>query len=398
MYDSATQCFITKTRKCFCDWSIIFSSDISTESVVAAVLQLKSITDDKGIIALQDSLQWYRELKHSQVGAAYHSPGQLAASDGSLLPSGKAGAGCAFASGQRWHGSVPGQQSVFRGEMIGLAKCVDIADPDQPLTVLVDSQAVLNVVEAGIRHLGRLEPAFHDDEDLIHLLITAIHNRTEKTCLVKIKSHCGDPLNDAADEEAKQGATTPDSSTSDHGSSGRFRFAEQQKALQLEGELKFSAMTGHFKARVSRKFSGLKFQGGKTFASRFLENAELGREYFRDQLTDVLPTSTVRRTLQVIGGTFPSQSNLYKWGLVAGPQCLICNARHEGFTHIQCWCPELKEIRIATHHKIWKRLIGFFQEYSNGLQFFAEQVIGCLGDMKVNFQTRELKDEWTSAC
>lgn len=43
-------------------------------------------------------------------------------------------------------------------------------------------------------------------------------------------------------------------------------------------------------------------------------------------------------------------------------------------------------------------MIGFFHEYSNGFQFFAEQVIGCLGDMQVKFQDRELKDEWISAC
>ena len=74
-----------------------------------------------------------------------------------------AGAGCAFASSQRWHGPVSGQQTVFRGELTGLIKCMKIADLQQPLTALVDSQAraVLHTVQASIRQLGQLDPTFH---------------------------------------------------------------------------------------------------------------------------------------------------------------------------------------------------------------------------------------------
>jgi ribonuclease HI len=168
---------------------------------------------------------WLLELRGSQVGACYARTGQLAASDGSLLEDGKAGAGFAIMNGTRWRGPVPGKQTVFRGELAALTQCVSESKQTEELTVLVDSQAVLDVVRNCIRQLEPMDPTFHDDRDLITALIAALARRQAQTFLCKCKSHRGDPLNDAADAEAKAGAASSEPAADDHTNAIRFRYS-----------------------------------------------------------------------------------------------------------------------------------------------------------------------------
>ena len=82
--------------------------------VCVCVFEIKAAD---GFIDSRIKTNWMRELRGSQVVLRSDRPGQLAASDGSLLEDGKAGAGFAIMNGTRWHGPVPGKQTVFRGEL-----------------------------------------------------------------------------------------------------------------------------------------------------------------------------------------------------------------------------------------------------------------------------------------
>jgi ribonuclease HI len=279
------------------------------------------------------------------------------------LDDGKAGAGFAIMNGTRWHGPVPGKQTVFRGELAALTKSVEESKQDEVLTVLVDAQAVLDVVRNCIRRLEPMDPTFHDDRDLITALMVALASRPAQTFLCKCKSHRGDPLNDAADAEAKAGAASADEAVDDHTNKLHFQFSIKG----LEGQQACTRMTSRLQARMASLSK--RFKPTDTFASEYLCAQDMGREFLKSQLTKAQPSQRVRLTLQMIGGNLPVQANLFKWGKAPSPRCLLCQADREGFTHVQCWCPALKEVRIQVHHSIWTKLLALLREHAHKYLF-----------------------------
>ena len=178
------------------EFTLWCSKSMGQPEVKALVQALKAIDNQEGQVPFQNCPLWKRELGGSQVGSCYEAEGQLAASDGSLLAE-KAGAGVFFSSGVTWNGPVRGNQTVFRGEVTGAIAAVKMSDPNQPLAVLIDSQAVLNDIRKCVRHLGGMDLTFHEDADLLAELVTELSKRKDVTTFVKCKSHKGDPMNDA---------------------------------------------------------------------------------------------------------------------------------------------------------------------------------------------------------
>ena len=99
----------------------------------------------------------------------------------------------------------------------------------------------------------------------------------------------------------------------------------------------------------------------------------MGREYLADQLGAKVLASRVKRTIRCISGTLPVGANLFRWKMAPTAGCRLCRADHEGFTHVQCWCPKLKEARIKGHHMIWREIVSALEEFAEPTyQFFTE--------------------------
>ena len=383
---------VTDTRKATMEFTLWISGNTDQNKAQALCDELQTL-DTEGHIPYQACPFWLRELRGSQVGRHYDAKGQLAASDGSLL-SGKAGAGVAFADGRHWNGPVGGTQTVFRGELTGATEAVNMSDPDQPLALLIDAQAVLNVVTKCVRKLDVMDPTFHDDGDLIKGMVEAIFRRKEHTTLIKCKSHRGDPMNGEADVQAKRAAETAQVCDVTHPWKIHFRHGKSESNVTHKGNV-----DGKLRTANSLDLARKKFQGNDTFASKYLTENRMGREFLKHQLGASQPTATVKRTLQMISGTLPLQSNLYKWKIAASPACLLCNAGNEGFTHVQCWCPALKEARIKGHHLIWRNIMSFLTKTASAsFCFFTEERMESLANLDIGQSDSEAGREWSKAC
>ena len=73
-----------------------------------------------------------------------------------------------------------------------------------------------------------------------------------------------------------------------------------------------------------------------------------------------------RRLFQTVAGMLPCRALLFKQGKSLSPQCLLCGGQSETVAHIQCWCPSLRQARIAAHHAIAALIFNTLQRHSIG--------------------------------
>ena len=107
----------------------------------------------------------------------------------------------------------------------------------------------------------------------------------------------------------------------------------------------------------------------------------------------------VKTTLKMISGNLPLQANLFKWKLVGAPTCLLCNAESEGFSHVQCWCPKLKESRIKGHHIIWEKIVDFLKRWAKPtFTFSTEEELTNLKLIKASNCSETTQAEWNQVC
>jgi hypothetical protein len=95
-------------------------------------------------------------------------------------------------------------------------------------------------------------------------------------------------------------------------------------------------------------------RGGRpvSLTAQWLLRPEQGRQYLGAAMAEMRHGAAKRRVMQTVAGLFPCQALLHRWGKDPSLQCLLCSGDTESVAHIQCWCPALKEARIAAHHAI----------------------------------------------
>ena len=156
-------------------------------------------------------------------------------------------------------------------------------------------------------------------------------------------------------------------------------------------------MTSRPQALMASSISSMTLKPNDTFASKYLCAEGMGREFLKAQLTAAQPSQLVQHTLQMIGGNLPVQSNLFKWGKAPSPRCLLCPADREGFSHVQCWCPALKEVRIQVHHSIWTKLLSLLREHAHDYLFWREAEIQSLPTLCLAAADQAVAAEWRRA-
>ena len=100
------------------------------------------------------------------------------------------------------------------------------------------------------------------------------------------------------------------------------------------------------------------------FAAQWTLRQEQGRADLGSAMADILYGAQRRRLIHTIAGGFPCQALLHRWGRPASHQCLLCRGEAETISHIQNWCPALKEARImiAAHHALAAKTFRSFQD------------------------------------
>ena len=157
-----------------------------------------------------------REAAYGPVGPAYQYPGTIVATDGSLKDDGRMGA--AFVSmGDRIPArslAVFGSACSTRPELTAIALALEESLPREDLTILTDSLVAMTALFS----LRRADFPLSLHHNACRQLLTHIVNLLNQRCVagvvtrfVKVKAHCGEPLNEAADALASAAAEGVDS-------------------------------------------------------------------------------------------------------------------------------------------------------------------------------------------
>ncbi len=159
------------------------------------------------------------EAARGPIGTVYRYAGLIVATDGSLKDDGRMGA--AFVSmGNRLAGqsvTVLGSASSTRPDLTGIALALEASPPDEVLTILTDSLVAMTTLSSLRRADFPLSLYRNACLQLIThkvQLLSRRHAAGVVTRIVKVKSHCCEPLNEAADALASAAAEADDSQLS----------------------------------------------------------------------------------------------------------------------------------------------------------------------------------------
>eukprot|EP00961_Rhodomonas_salina_P266182 3598063-Rhodomonas_salina.3 len=182
---------------------------------------------------------------------------------------------------------------------------------------------------------------FQKHKDVIIPLAVKLAARTETTVLVKVKSHMGVPLNEAADVEANNGLLSCDLRPA-QSPTHQWLLTPMDSNCSILSDFNSSVR----KACAQSHLDVLRSGGGMTTESYCWEGR--GQQYLHSAKQSLL-AKLQRSMLQLLGWT-PS--------------------------HILCSCKPLQDIVTALHDKIWKCLFEFLAVSLPDWKLYFDKAIG----------------------
>jgi ribonuclease HI len=334
------------------------------------------------------------EAAYGPMGTVYQYAGLIVATDGSLKDDGRMGA--AFVSmGNRLPGrsvTVLGSASSTRPELTGIALALEASPPDEDLTILTDSLVAMTTLFSLRRADFPLSLYRNACRQLITHVVQLLNRRHAAggvTRIVKVKSHCGEPLNEAADALASAAAEADDSQLSNelHLEPDSVHFyldgCPMTWGIQVRNRLTKAAAD---RIAVELGRPRIKRDGTVqpvTLTTAWLLRQDQGRQVLGRALSTLKTNSMTRRVLQTIAGTFPGNALLCRWKQRATAACDLCACPAETQAHIQCVCPALKGARIAAHHTLAGMVFNAIRAAGGGWDVHRELTVAGLQGIPV---------------
>ena len=346
------------------------------------------------------------EAAYGPMGRAYRYPGIVVATDGSLKDDGRMGA--AFVSmGDRLPArsvAVVGIASSTRPELTGIALALEASLPDEDLTILTDSLVAMTSLFSLRRVDFPLSLHRNPCRQLITHVVTLLNQRHTAglvTRFVKVKAHCGEPLNEAADALASAAAEAEDSQLPSllHLDTNAVHFyingAPVEWGARLRDYLIQAAAdrAAEELGRPKRRRDGSEKPVPITTA--WMLRQDQGRQVLGRILRGRKPDSAKRRVLQTLAGVFPGNAILCRWKLRATATCDLCACPAETQAHIQCVCPALKGARIAAHHTLAGMVFDWIREARGGWDVHRELTVSGLRGIPV---PEDATADWHRMC
>ena len=389
------------------EWTLWINAqtDELTRSKLTKELSELKLTRD-GAVPLDASCPSFQEAQLGPSGSALNQQGVVVATDGAVKSDGRMGA--AYVSlGDRLPARsfvVLGPPSAMRAELSGLDQAVADAPADEELTILTDSLSSIQKLESLQRKDFPEWLHGHPEQVLLESLVARLNERARAkvlTRVIKVPAHRAHPLNELADAGASRAAIEGDaeSAAQSHTDSRAVRFYVEDRLTEwgagIRRALTKVAATQYkdnlmARLRIGQESGqdgltvGSRPKKGVSLAAQWMLRQEQGRAYLGSALADMRHGAKKRRITQTVAGMFPCQALLHRWGRAPSPQCLLCGGEAETVSHIQCWCPALKEARIAAHHAIAERIFTAFQSHGAGRwQFHIETAVGSLRAIQI---------------
>jgi ribonuclease HI len=319
--------------------------------------------------------RWATFLKASQEHRHLGAEGRVVATDGSVRPSGEdviTGAGVAFRRGDEPKGDIVreivGAPTSFGAEGGAVETALDETDDATPLTILTDSANIMFALQHCSRNDWWRDFDSHKDRDMLERLASKIARRTASTTFVKVKAHASVPLNERADElagkagqddgAAKEGyRTLPPLAYYQQADPNETWFEREDR--DRDGEEITTRVGGKEIAKIMENKRNAHLCKTSTRAGLRLSQPGMGRRHFAAGLWDRkkgagLRDTTIKRTLQVLTNTYPTQSLLCKMGVEDTDECPFCHNGRETLFHWQSECTQFSNARTQVHDEVWK--------------------------------------------
>ena len=334
-----------------------------------------------------------REAAFGPTGAAYMHDGIIIATDGSLKDDGSMGAAI-VSLGERVPAksvAVFGSASSTRPELTAIALALEQCPSTANLTILTDSQDSLTALSHSRRADFPLNLYRNSARQLItHVvkLLNARHAIGVTTRLVKVKAHCGEPLNEAADALASAAAETDAGPMTGemHLDPGAVHFYLAGHAAPVEWDTRVRNYLTHASSgRTAAQLSEPRRRRDGTdvippITTTWMMRQDQGRQVLGAALRSIRTDAAKRRVLQTMAGMFPGNALLYRWKLRPAGSCDLCGAPAETQAHIQCVCTALKGARISAHHNLAGMVFESISKAGNGWAVYRElTLVGLMG-------------------
>jgi ribonuclease HI len=343
--------------------------------------------------------RWDSFLSASQEYEHLNAPGTLVATDGSVRSSGErviTGAGIAFRKGDEPRGDIAreivGAPTSFAAEGGAVETALDETEVDTPLTIMTDSANIMFALQHCSRNDWWRDFDNHRDREMLERLATKLATRTARTTFVKVKAHASVPLNDRADELAGYAGNDD---IAPEGFRTLPALAYQQQAdpneTWFETEVKdkedkvITVRVGDKEvSKILEDKRNAHLLKKSTRAGSRLSQPNMGRKHFGAALWgkkagEDLRDTTIKRTLQVLTNTYPTQSLLHKMGIEKSDRCPFCPNASETLFHWQSECPQFSNARTQVHDEVWKAAWNYITaalSQDKGWIHFREKTIG----------------------
>jgi ribonuclease HI len=336
------------------------------------------------------------EAAYGPMGTVYRYAGLIVATDGTLKDDGRFGA--AFVSmGNRLPGrsvSVLGSASSIRPELTGIALSLQAIPPDEDLTILTDSLVAMTTLSSLRRADFPLSIYRNACRQLITHVVQLLNRRHAAgpggvTRIVKVKLHCGEPLNEAADALASAAAEADDSQlTSElHLEPDSVHFFLDGCPIPWGIQVR-NRLTKVAADRIAAELGmpRIKLDGTVqpvTLTTSWLLLQDKSRQVLGRTLSTLKTKSMKRRVLQTIAGTFPGNALLCRWKQRTTAAWNLCACPAETQAHIQCVCPALKRARKAAHHTLAGMVFNAVRAAGEGWDVHRELTVAGLQGIPV---------------
>ena len=400
-----------KTVKSSEQWLIWAKKSISPSELKMLSERIDAMSlSPEGKYPFNSSSLAMREARHGPAGPYYVKEGIIAATDGSLRKDGSMGAAAVTLDGKipTLTKLVSGEVSTTTVELSGLALQVKATPLDIPLTILSDSLTSLVALINTRRRDFSMRLRRHPQRQQLEDLIGPLNQRTAQTLLVKIRAHTGEPLNEAADEEAGRAAnlsqeTHPSPNPAlcyfSDGEGGPPKLWSSRLAIALSERIASRDLDTWRKTLTSLddlpRYSGKLPKGAMNRTETFLNRKDCCRDLLGASIRSMGKSPTARRLLQALGNTYPVQSKLHQWRQTPSPACRLCHCTSETLCHSQCVCPKLARARRSAHHHGWTAVIaGISKNTTNDWSFHTEMTASTLAKLAPPSEFEDRNVEW----
>ena len=307
----------------------------------------------------------------SQYAAYIHTTDVLAATDGSASKDGvEMGGGVAFRYGDGESMAIPirGIPSSLDAEAGAGHLCLELHDDDTPLTILTDSYNLLQLIQNSLTPGTSTSLQDHEHAHILLPFMAKLFARTAPTTWVKVKSHRGALLNEAADFYADKGRSLPFTGPLPTFKTPEIQHWALDDAATPTPYASTSASDASWKAALHDCARQRHLRGDTKTTTEFMLRPGAGREHIKHALTSTafgMKHTSARHFLQAYCGTYPTMHKLHQYGQVDSPDCPFCPGVVEHMAHWQCICPQHRLSRTSAHNHIWQTLSGSIQQHAD---------------------------------